>query len=209
MTISKYYSISLLVGMCQSISHGCEWLYLHGLWFLVNDMKPLRRFPIPARVRTTVSRVSEKNLRGTEKTFAPDKNNIGVFFKIKTRRQASWNIECVFLVCRQLTIKDMLFITLPSNLEKLSTRIIFKNKPRKPLLQGFKSLFANIVMDNTQHAFFGFKRYSHNTLITATPSEGAAYICGLCGKPIFHVIESFQLHALVISAVQLYTPNVL
>lgn len=80
MTISKYYSISLLVGMCQSISHGCEWLYLHSLWFLVNDMKPLRRFPIPTRVRTTVSRVSEKNLRGTENTFAADKNNIGVFF---------------------------------------------------------------------------------------------------------------------------------
>ena len=59
---------------------------------------------------------------------------------------------------------------------KLSTRTIFKNKPRKPLLQGFKSLFANIVMDNTQHAFFGFKRYSRNILITATPSEGASRI---------------------------------
>ena len=70
----------------------------------------------------------------------------------------------------------MLFITLPSNLEKLGTQTIFKNKPRKPLLQGFKSLFANIVMDNTQHAFFGFKRYSHSTLITAPPSEGAAHI---------------------------------
>ena len=84
------------------------------------------------------------------------------------------------MVCCQLTIKNMLFITLPSNLEKLSTRTIFKNKPRKPLLQGFKSLFANIVMDNTQHAFFGFKRYytgdQPNTLITATPSEGASRI---------------------------------
>lgn len=117
----------------------------------------------------------KKNLRGTENTFAADKNNIGVFL-IKTRRQASWNTECVFLVCCQLTIKNMLFITLPSNLEKLSTRTIFKNKPRKPLLQGFKSLFANIVMDNTQHAFFGFKRYSRNILITATPSEGASRI---------------------------------
>ena len=83
MTISKYCSISLLVGMCQSISHGCEWLYLHSLWFLVNDMKPLRRSPIPTRVRTTVSRVNEKNLMGTENTFAADKNNIGVFFSLK------------------------------------------------------------------------------------------------------------------------------
>ena len=67
--ISKYYSISLLVGMCQSISHGCEWLYLHSLRFLVNDMKPLRRFPIPTRVRTTVSRVSEKKLKRNRKHF--------------------------------------------------------------------------------------------------------------------------------------------
>ena len=84
MTISKYYSILLFVGMCQSISHGCEWIYLHSLWFLVKDMKPLRRSPIPTRVRTTVRRVSEKNLRGTENIFTADKNNIGRHLEIQS-----------------------------------------------------------------------------------------------------------------------------
>lgn len=55
-----------------------------------------------------------KNLRGTENTFAAQNNDDGVIFlKMKTRQQASWNKECGFLVCCQLTIKEMLFITLP------------------------------------------------------------------------------------------------